>query len=438
MSGIKDAILSMIKSDYIYIMYVDLDTGMASLYDMDSNELCLENDEERLNYDILVRTFVEEEVIEAERELMLLALSRDYVKWNVRKKEIVNRTYLNKDGKYCEMKCIRLAGENDDNQVAIGFSIKDEEIRKQMDYTKRKNFQISLMDGLSKEYHSVWLIHQDRSMELYRSSGNTPDIKALKLGLETQDYSLALPLYVKNFVAPRDRTKILFECTFYRLLRTIPKDGVLPVTYSRLHDDGHESYYQVCFSRAKGINGETSIVMAFRDVDAMINEQRDAREKFLNIVKERDMDGLTAMNNRLCYERKLTEYAELDNESVTCIYIDVDGLHELNNTKGHDAGDRMLIFVAENIQKEWGTDNTFRIGGDEFVIFDFDQSEEDTHERIEKFRKIITDEGYRVSMGSSTARLDGLDMRSFIKSAEDKMYAEKRSHYSGANDRRRR
>ena len=54
------------------------------------------------------------------------------------------------------------------------------------------------------------------------------------------------------------------------------------------------------------------------------------------------------------------------------------------------------------------------------------------------YRKIITDEGYRVSMGQATDKLAGIDMAGFIKIAEERMYAEKRSHYQGENDRRAR
>ena len=98
----------------------------------------------------------------------------------------------------------------------------------------------------------------------------------------------------------------------------------------------------------------------------------------------------------------------------------------------------MLKFVAKNVQEMWGFDDTYRIGGDEFVAFVFNKEEKDLLEEMVNFRKIIADEGYRVSMGESTRPLEGIDMPGCIKEAEERMYAEKRSHYSGANDRRRR
>ena len=98
----------------------------------------------------------------------------------------------------------------------------------------------------------------------------------------------------------------------------------------------------------------------------------------------------------------------------------------------------MLKFVAENIQRSWGMTDTYRIGGDEFVAFLFDRDEEDIIEEMRIFRKIINDEGYRVSMGEATEKLETLEMAPFIKLAEERMYAEKRSHYQGQNDRRAR
>ena len=70
---------------------------------------------------------------------------------------------------------------------------------------------------------------------------------------------------------------------------------------------------------------------------------------FCNNVKNRadlqeqgDRDTLTGMYNRNRYERDLPVLFSRYQSSLTCIYIDVNGLREMNNTKGHDLGDKML------------------------------------------------------------------------------------------------
>ncbi len=419
------------------------------IVDLDKNEMtpCLPSMENAgaspetygaLDYDNAIGAYIMETVMPDQKEHLLLVLSREYVKWSLRKGDTYVREYLNSDNKYCEIKYIKPEQDDDINVVIMGYGIKDDEIRAKIEDARERDFQQSLMDGLSREYHTVWLIHPDRTMELYRTTGISTIMEALRIGMEVKDYALCMPLYVKRYVSPQDQDRLLEEGTYYNLIKNIPENGIMPVTYRRVDPEGNETYHQTCFARAVGVDGETNIVMAFRDVDSTIRQQIQERERYNNAVRERDSDGLTNLNNRFCYERRIKEYPEMKRDSISCIYVDVDGLHELNNTKGHEAGDIMLKFVADNIQRFWGITDTYRIGGDEFVAFLFDHSEDDLLEEMRQFRKVISDEGYRVSMGESTARLAGIEMADFIKVAEERMYAEKRSHYQGENDRRAR
>lgn len=56
----------------------------------------------------------------------------------------------------------------------------------------------------------------------------------------------------------------------------------------------------------------------------------------LTTVAESDLN--TRLHNRNAYENRLRDYPLRCSNSLTCVYIDVNGLHELNNTYGHEAG----------------------------------------------------------------------------------------------------
>lgn len=65
------------------------------------------------------------------------------------------------------------------------------------------------------------------------------------------------------------------------------------------------------------------------------------------IIKEMgENDLLTGLLNRNSYQKRILEYPKKYTESIACIYADANGLHELNNSQGHEAGDRMLQCVA--------------------------------------------------------------------------------------------
>lgn len=53
---------------------------------------------------------------------------------------------------------------------------------------------------------------------------------------------------------------------------------------------------------------------------------------------------------------------------LSCIHIDVNCLHELNDTKEHQARDEMLGFVAHVLRDALGREDTYRIGEGEFVV----------------------------------------------------------------------
>lgn len=154
-------------------------------------------------------------------------------------------------------------------------------------------------------------------------------------------------------------------------------------------------------------------------------------------VKQRgETDALSGLFNRNRYEQDRPHLVERCTRSLSCIYIDVNGLHELNNAQGHDAGDTMLRAVASQIRKTFGAQGAYRIGGDEFVVFAFDQEESDVTRAVADLEQSLEQKGVRVSTGMQHRTLP-LSIDELIKGAETKMYQEKRRFYEQAgNDRR--
>lgn len=156
-------------------------------------------------------------------------------------------------------------------------------------------------------------------------------------------------------------------------------------------------------------------------------------EHRLHIMSETDQ--LTGLNNRNCYESRLEAYGERHN--IACVYIDVNGLHELNNTKGHKAGDEMLIYVADVVRDIFGREDTYRIGGDEYVAFAIGQSESEVEAKIAQMKQRVQARGYHTAVGHEHSQHRSMDIAALISSAEAKMYRDKAEFYS-THDRRRR
>ena len=117
-------------------------------------------------------------------------------------------------------------------------------------------------------------------------------------------------------------------------------------------------------------------------------------------------------------------------QALACVYLDADGLHELNNREGHAAGDRMLQTVARRIQAEFGGETTYRLGGDEFLAIALDMDPETVARKVGAVRQAAEREGYHVSAGVQWA-VGAVPVEELMAGAEEKMYAEKARYYAG-------
>ena len=131
-------------------------------------------------------------------------------------------------------------------------------------------------------------------------------------------------------------------------------------------------------------------------------------------------------------------YPMMNFQTLACVYCDVNGLHELNNSQGHEAGDEMLKTVAVTIRNYFGDEHSYRIGGDEFVAFVLDEETEDIKKKTEAVARKLEAKGYYVSVGISIGRPKNLtEMEELVKKAEAEMYAVKKIFYeNGGRDRR--
>lgn len=157
-------------------------------------------------------------------------------------------------------------------------------------------------------------------------------------------------------------------------------------------------------------------------------------KSYMEIQEQGDRDALTGLYNRNRYERDLPAIYAEHRASLACVYIDVNGLHEKNNTEGHDTGDRMLCAVASGIQEHFRTEYLYRTGGDEFILFLPDADEADIEAQSEDLISVLTESDYHISVGFQ-CETDISSISLLIKRAEQKMYAEKKKYYE-KHDRR--
>ncbi len=100
--------------------------------------------------------------------------------------------------------------------------------------------------------------------------------------------------------------------------------------------------------------------------------QRELRNKLKSALENAAHDALTGMFNRRYFERRLREesaHAKRHQRPFAVVLVDIDHFKLVNDTYGHEDGDRVLVHVAEMIARGLRDDDVAcRYGGEEFVL----------------------------------------------------------------------
>jgi diguanylate cyclase (GGDEF)-like protein len=152
-------------------------------------------------------------------------------------------------------------------------------------------------------------------------------------------------------------------------------------------------------------------------------------------------DSLTNAHNRACFEAELLKLENGADQKIGVFFFDVDGLKCVNDTLGHECGDKLLLRAADFLRAVFHEDgNIFRIGGDEFVVI-LHHTDEQTMEHLYAKSHTCLQEldlqkdgaGIPLQLSFGYGFGSNQDIRTLSKEAEGKMYREKISHNVGYN-----
>ena len=178
---------------------------------------------------------------------------------------------------------------------------------------------------------------------------------------------------------------------------------------------------------------ELAIVRTFAIHAAIaLDNRRLMREKERLAVR----DGLTDVYNRGYLELALERTARdlrRNGGSASVLFFDIDGMKTVNDTYGHQAGDRLLVTLATLLQQCCrDTDVVARYGGDEFVVLMPDTGAEgarrvaaEVDAALARHNESVS-EGTRLSASSGAHSVDAEGIDSLLREADRRMYAAKR------------
>lgn len=144
-------------------------------------------------------------------------------------------------------------------------------------------------------------------------------------------------------------------------------------------------------------------------------------------------DALTGLYNRAYFESEAKRAILSARFPLALIVCDVDGLKIINDTFGHEAGDRLLKAAAETLHQAV-PDNVVlsRIGGDEFVVLMLNANKTEVvevcrqiQEKIAEFNEVRKSFHLSISVGYATGDGSTENIKELFKEADDNMYKAK-------------
>ncbi len=183
----------------------------------------------------------------------------------------------------------------------------------------------------------------------------------------------------------------------------------------------------------QGINSEIefsyvgaalAMVIIYVIIQARSISETTLRAEIYNDLSTKD--DLTGLYNRRGYENVLNEVAGCEN--IGAIFCDLNSLKDINDTKGHEAGDKYIQKFAYLALNSFSDAYVCRISGDEFVIILKNAENESFEGRVVEFKNELFNNDRMAALGYATGT--GNEALNLITIAEKMMYVDKNDYYA--------
>ena len=185
------------------------------------------------------------------------------------------------------------------------------------------------------------------------------------------------------------------------------------------------------------LSDETGRATRFVHVARDITEQKRLEERLRELATSDSLTGLANRRHFLELARQELMRAERYGRDISLLIMDIDHFKRVNDTFGHEMGDRVLKAVADVSRESLrNIDILARVGGEEFAALLPHTALEQAASVAERVRLAVADKAVlagrgplhvTISIGVSEAASSSLDLDSFLRCADEALYAAKRA-----------
>ncbi|MBO7377399.1 MAG: diguanylate cyclase [Clostridia bacterium] len=362
-----------------------------------------------------------------ERESLVKSL-RDNKTFMITYRVIGYHPYESDGPIYVSMKASRMA--DDENFVILAVADVDEQIkeRRAAERMQEERIAYSRINALTGDFLCVYVVSPDT--ERYIEYSAAADYKSFEIPKEGTDFFATSRENGKVFVHPEDLDKYLTLFTKERVLSSIEKKGIFVLNY-RLFVDGKPTYVQLKAAMVKEKDGPL-LVVGINDVDSHVRQEQEYEKRIARAQSEANIDALTGVKNKHAYmEAEMRLDRQIDDNQIrefAVVIMDVNDLKKINDSEGHNAGDKYIRDACKIICGIFAHSPVFRVGGDEFAIIAQGSDYASIDELIGKMREhnneALKNNGVVIACGMSKFKDDSC-VAAVFERADQNMYENK-------------
>lgn len=264
---------------------------------------------------------------------------------------------------------------------------------------------------------------------------NLQDVPAEVCANWYQDFSEGKITIIKDLEDIKNQNQLLYEVLKVQNISSI-------VTVPLFEDGVPIGFYGVDNPPADMLDYTVNLLQMMGYFVLALLRQRNLQKELLHMSYN---DDLTKVGNRRFFADTIQKMT--DEDAVGFVYCDVTGLKRLNDSEGHQAGDKLLLQVTSILKEVFSKEQIFRLGGDEFVVLfrssDYDLFQDKVlqimfQHKILQLRELSIQRQVNLAIGSSWVQNPGNKLIELLSEAEEKMYQDKAEFYRCAGiDRRK-
>jgi signal transduction histidine kinase/CheY-like chemotaxis protein len=284
-------VLSKLREQYATLYYADFAIDYMHTYK--TNDTYRGKYGETLHYSTSMGDYVRNDIAIKDRERMLCATDPTYVMERFQTEDafvLDFEDHSQGDVRYCQLRYIK-ANEAGTQAVICGSDLTKEK-QESMELHNQLKQQLQVINAVGSEYENLFLVNVKTKHYTQFNANNTGIHKApLDMIKKYENYEDALAVYFKCFAPEGEQPYLLKQTKADVLLEETPDSGIYSISYNRIDGD-RKIHYQLNSAKFVGDDGVTYLVLGFRDVHAIVEEEE---RKSAALAEMRDIISASEM-----------------------------------------------------------------------------------------------------------------------------------------------